>query len=222
VINFGFSAFLNIVLLNAKPQRTAVRSRLASHEGGYDFHRSLRLRAHRMLAAGDSLDVVLASAQGIVREPERRSAQAGLKTLANWRKENPGADLSFGAATLESPGGNFRVSFVPDFGVRLGTDAVAVHIWNTASPALDPRFVFGALSLFPPLYVERDARPDDFAVLSLRLPRLYRLSEAAADHTRLGRALVEKLDRMFEELRDEESEPKRPPKSPEPPRPSTR
>jgi hypothetical protein len=222
VTTFGFSAFLRLILLNTKPQRTELRSRLASKGGGYDFHRSLRLGAHRMLAMGESLDAVLASAEGIVRAPERKSARAGLKSLAKWREENPGADVSLGAATYESPDGNFRVTFLPDFGIRLGQDAVAVHVWNTATPSLDPRFVFAALSLFPPLYIKRDARPDDFAVLSLRLPRLYRLSEAAEDHAPLGRALVERLDRMFEELRDEKRGPKKPPKGPEPPRPSTR
>lgn len=72
--SFGFSAFLKLLSLNDRPQRTLMRSRLLpSDGGGYDFHRSLKLHAKRFLAGGEPLETLLASAALIQRAPERRS-----------------------------------------------------------------------------------------------------------------------------------------------------
>jgi len=104
--------------------------------------------------------------------------------------------------TYESPAGLFRVNFTADFGVRIGRDAVAVHLWNTATPALSPRMVYAALSLFAPLYAATDNPPDDIAVLSLREPRLYRLSEAGR-YAGLGSSLASRIEELLRDVSDE-------------------
>lgn len=199
---FGFSAFLKLISLNERPQRTAIRTRLLASGGGYDFHRSLKLRAQRFLVGEEPMADVLASVREITRAPEQESARAGLERLEAWRLEHPGAIVPYSPATYESPAGVFKVTFTPDFGVRLGRDGVGVHIWNTATPALTPRMVHGALSLFPDLYGEMSNRPDDLAVLSLRGPRLYRLSEAGR-YAGLGASLASRIEDLLRDVREE-------------------
>jgi hypothetical protein len=200
---FGFSAFLKLICLNDRPSRTQLRSRLQPGPGGgYDFHRSLRLRAHRYLVDGEPMEAVAASVREIVRAPEQNSARIGLDRLEAWRREHPGAIIPFTPATYESPTGLFKVTFTPDFGVRLGRDGVAVHVWNTAKPDLSPRMVYAALSLFPALYAEGEMPPDDLAVLSLREPQLYRLSEAGR-YAGLGASLASRLEDLLRQVREE-------------------
>lgn len=86
--------------------------------------------------------------------------------------------------------------------MQIGRDAVAVHLWNTATPTLSPRMVYAALSLFAPLYAGADNPPDDIAVLSLREPRLYRLSEAGR-FSGLGVSLASRIEDMLRDVRDE-------------------
>lgn len=198
---FGFSAFLKLLSMNDRPQRTAIRTRLLPSEGGYDYHRSLRARCNRYLVDGEPMVDVLRSCSDITTAHEERSARAGLENLREWREANPGPTLAFPPKILVSPNDVFRVHFTPDFGVTLDGLTTAVHIWNTARPPLIPRMVYGALSLFPALY-DGDNAPDDLAVLSLREPRLYRLSEAT-DHSVLGARLVTQIERIISEISEE-------------------
>jgi hypothetical protein len=199
---FGMSAFLKLICLNERPGRTQMRARLSPSTGGYDFHRSLRLRAHRYLVDDEPREEVVASIAEIVRAPEQLSARMGLERLEQWRRDHPGAIVPFAPVTYASPGGLFKVTFTADFGVRVGADAVAVHLWNTATPMLSPRMVYAALSLFAPLYASIDNPPDDVAVLSLREPRLYRLSEAGR-FASLGSSLVGRVEETLRDVRDE-------------------
>ena len=199
---FGFSAFLKLICLNERPGRSQMRTRLSPSTGGYDFHRSLRLRAHRYLIDGTPMEDVAASITEIVRAPEQQSARVGLERLEQWRREHPGTIVPFAPVTYESPAGLYRVVFTPDFGVRIGRATVAVHLWNTARPALTPRMVYAALSLFASLYAATDYPPDDIAVLSLREPRLYRLSEAGR-FAGLGVSLAGRIEDMLRDVSDE-------------------
>jgi hypothetical protein len=210
VPTFGFSAFLKLVSLNARPQRTLIRQRLTiSRSEGYDFHRSLKLRANRYLVDDMPLPQVLQTVEEIKRAAERRSAKAGLEQLGTWRDRNPGPILAFDPVLFESPAKNFRVQFLPTFGVQLNGQNVAVHIWNTARPDLDARMMYAALSLFPSLYDSQEIRPDDLAVLSLPSLRLYRLNEVA-DQAEIGRRLIRRLDDLFEEIGREPPRPAAP------------
>jgi hypothetical protein len=212
VPTFGFSAFLKLISFNTRPQRSLIRQRLSVSESkGYDFHRSLKLRAKRYLADGVPLADVLLTVQEISRASERRSAESGLTQLGIWRDRNSGSISSFEPVLFESPAKNFKVQFLPNFGIRMNERVVAVHIWNTAKPDLDTRMMYAALSLFPSLYADKDERPDDIGVLSLLDLKLYRLSEVE-DQTEIGRRLIRRLDDIFEEVRREPARPSKPPK----------
>lgn len=199
---FGFSAFLKLISSNERPGRSQMRARLSPSTGGYDFHRSLRLRAHRYLVDGEPMEDVVASIAQIVQAPEQLSVRVGLERLEQWRLEHPGVIVPFAPVTYKSPAGLFKVVFTPDFGVRIGRDFVAVHLWNTTTPTLVPRMIYAALSLFAPLYAETDNPPDDVAVLSLRESRLYRLSEAGR-FAALGASLARRIEDMFRDVSDE-------------------
>ncbi|HEY1927663.1 MAG TPA: hypothetical protein VGG92_09375 [Caulobacteraceae bacterium] len=198
--------------MNERPSRTQMRARLLpsagggydfpSAGGGYDFHRSLRLRAHRYLMVGEPMEDVMASIAQIVRAPEQASARLGLERLEQWRTGHLGEIVPYAPITYESPAGLFKVTFTADFGIRLGRDGIAAHLWNTATPALSPRMVYAALSLFEPLYAAADNPPDDIAVLSLREPRLYRLSEAGR-FAGLGASLANRIEEMMRDITDE-------------------
>lgn len=213
VPTFGFSAFLKLISSGQRPQRTIVRQRLRDQSDGYDFHRSLKLRARRYLIENEPLEDVLATVAEIPRLPERSSARSGLERLGLWRARNPGVVVDVGAALYESPGKTFKVNYTPNFGIEIAGRSVAVHIWNTGKPDLDKRMMFAALSLFKPIYAMADDGPDDLSVLSLRDPnaQLFRLSEVE-DHTEAGLRLARRLDDLFEEVRGEPPRPARRPK----------
>lgn len=191
----GFSAYLKLISLNERPRDTAIRGRVSPKGGGYDFHRSMKRAAHRLLAESALLEDVLASLAVIKRSSERLSATQALTRLAGWRTNNPGELVSYKSATYTHGSGLFKVAFTPDFGVRPGRVGTAIHIWNTAKPALTPRTVYAALSLFPDLYDGADV-PDDFALLSLRELRIFRLSEAGR-YAGLGESMAEKVAESF-------------------------
>lgn len=199
---FGLSAFLKLICLNERPGRTQMRARLSPSTGGYDFHRSLRLRAHRYLIDGEAMQDIVASISDIARAPEQASARVGLQRLEEWRSAHPGAIVPFAPVIYESPAGLFRVNFTADFGVRIGREAVAVHLWNTATPELSARLVYATLSLFAPVYAATDNPPEDIAVLSLREPRLYRLSEAGR-YAGLGASLADRIEEMLRDVSQE-------------------
>ncbi len=202
MLRFGTSAFLKLVCQNARPQRRTIRDRVrSSGDGGYDFHRSLRRLARRMIVGGEPLASIDTSIEEITRDAERRSARAGMERLDAWRRDHRGEVCEFASATYESPAGLFSVAFTPDFGVRVGRREISVHVWNTINPPLQPHLVSLALSLFPPLY-EGASTPDDLAVLSLRDSEFYRLSEAGARADE-GEALATRIDELIRDVRDE-------------------
>lgn len=202
MLNFGTSAFLKLLYQNAKPQRRAVRERIRSTGGGgYDFHRSLRLRVQQRLVDGVPLASIMTTIDSIGRQAERESVQAGMERLEAWRLSHPGAISGFSPVTYESPAGLFSVTFKPDFGVQVGARSVAAHVWNSKEPALVEHLTYGALALFDPLY-EAGNRPDDLAVLSLRDGTLYRLNDAAK-YASLRADLAALIDNIIRDVRDE-------------------
>lgn len=214
--SFGISAFLRVVHMNDRPQRTELRRRSTPREGGYDFHSSLR-RSCRRLMAGEPLESLLAATLAITKAPERRSAQLGLERLNAWRTLNPGAVLEFAAATVRSPEETFSVNFTPNFGLRVGDQSVAIHVWNTATPRLEPRLVRAILSSIQPAYQAADNGPDDMAVLCLRTMRFIRLGDAS-DVIDLGRLIFTNVDGIFREIAAALGEPPPPPEDhPAPP-----
>jgi hypothetical protein len=199
VIKFGFSAFLKLLSLNDKPQRTEIRRRLApSSGGGYDFHDSLRRLAHRYLVDGDPMPDLLASAGQIVQPPERLSAVAGLERLALWRAKNPAVVLDVAPVTYESPQHLFKVEFKADFAVPRHGEKTAIHIWNTKTPALVPGAVYAALSLIAQACENEEGAPDDFGVLSLREPTILYLLSEAADWSGVAATLVERIEDIIQ------------------------
>ncbi|PBB38816.1 hypothetical protein CK221_04005 [Mesorhizobium sp. WSM3868] len=184
--------------MNDRPQRTELRRRFTPREGGYDFHASLRRFCQRLMT-GETLDVLLAASSTISQGSERRSAQLGLQQLAVWRDQNPGTVLEFPAVTVRSPAGTFSVTFTPNFGLQVGGQSVAIHVWNTATPRLEPRLVRAVLSSVQPAYWATDNRPDDIAVLCLRTMRLIRLGDAS-DVAELGRLIFAGIDGVFQEM----------------------
>lgn len=199
---FGFSYFLKLLCLNERPLRTEIRKRLMPSGGAYDYHRSLRLRVQRALIQREDFDEVIASADQIVREPERRSARAALEELKYWRAVNPGALGPCASAVWERPDGEFKVRFEPDFAMELDGRVTAIHIWNSLRPTLEDRVVYAALSLLPAAHQEHDPPPGDFAVLSLQTGRLYRLSDVP-DHSLLAGRLVAGLDQLIDAVREQ-------------------
>jgi len=98
---FGLSAFLKLICLNERPGRTQMRARLSPSTGGYDFHRSLRLRAHRYLVDGQSMEDIVASIAEIVRAPEQASA----RLASAWSGWSNGASYPSGVGRLYLKGG---------------------------------------------------------------------------------------------------------------------
>lgn len=206
---FGFSAFLKLLSLNPRPQRREVRVRLSPSEGGYDFHRSLRLRTTRLMVEREDLQALVDEASALGNPAERRSVEAGLRQLDAWQIANPGHVLAIQSALYVSPDQMFRVNFIPDFGYRLEDQNVAIHLWNTGTVELSPRMTYAALTLIRSAY-EGDTAPDDLAVLSLPDNRLYRLSDVP-DQSRLAAIVAGNLDRLFQSVREEVAGPTVPP-----------
>jgi len=220
VPTFGFSAFLKLISLNVRPQRTEIRKRSVPGLSGYDFHRSLKLLAHRYIVDGKPFPDLLLAAEDITNDAERRSVIAGLEKLSEWRNLNPGRVLHFDPVLYESPAKNFKVQYLPNFGIELSEQKVAVHIWNTGVPILDERMTYAALSLMSSLYDSSESVPDDIAVLSLPQSRLYRLSDVDFNHyAEIGRRVIRRLDDIFEDIRRDPGRPATPPKHPPVPPP---
>lgn len=197
---FGFSAFLKLLSLNPKPQRREVKGRLSPSTGGYDFHRSLRLKVRRLMVDNEDLEALLEDASTLRNPAERRSVEEGLRFLDSWRSANPGEVLDLASTLYVSPHENFKVSFAPDFGYRMGDKAVAIHVWNTGTVQLSERMTYAALQLMASSYEEHLA-PGDLAVLSLPDRKLYRLS-SVSDQSALAAIIAADLDRTFEDVRD--------------------
>jgi len=202
MLTFGFSAFLKMLSLSVRRQRSEMRARLSPSEGGYDFHRAFRRLAHRYLGEGEDLEQLLREAAAFTNPAEARSGVAALEYLQDWRAENPGELLSFQPRIYESPSRRFKVRYTPDFGVDIGGERVAVHIWNTKRPDLDARMTYAALTLFSDLYEDEADGAPDLAVLSVPDGRLYRLSDVP-DQTVLAGRVVAAIDVLVEEIGDE-------------------
>jgi len=198
MVTFGFSAFLKLLYLNDRPQRTEVKRRLGPpSRGGYDFHKSLRLLARRRLAGGEPLASVTAAAESIKRLPERQSAIAGLERLEAWRAAAPGEIVDVAPALFESPRQLFRVRFEPAFGLRHGDRTTAVHIWNTKRPRLAPGPTYAALALTQDAYDGQQHGPDDVGVLSLRDPvSAYLLGDGRSPRA-LAASLIERIEDLI-------------------------
>lgn len=213
---FGFSAFLKMLSLSVRRQRSAMRERLAPSTGGYDFHRAFRRLAYRYLSGGEYLGQLLREAASITNPAEGQSAVNALKFLEEWRNRNLGQLLSFRPKVYESPNSLFKVKYTPDFGLIIDGERVAVHIWNTKWPDLDARMTYAALYLISELYDdEADGRPD-LAVLSVPNNRLYRLSDVADQEILAGR-LVAAFEALIEEVGGDD---RQLPTSPSPDQPS--
>lgn len=206
---FGISAFLRILHLNARPQRTELRRRFTPREGGYDFHGNMRRHAHLMMLGGTGLEATIAATTTISREAERNSAQQALRRLHEWRTDNPGEISTFDQVTWKSPEGRFAVTFRPNFGLRIGSETAGIHLWNTALPRLESRLVRGVLSLFVDSYRGMKKQPDDLAVLCLRTMRLIRLADAS-EVTEIGQLIAARVDQIFAELEREDRLPPAP------------
>lgn len=203
MITFGFSAFLKLISSRAQPQQTLVRNRLtAKGEKSYDFHRRMRLLAHKYLAGDITLDEALLKIESIKAKNEKKAAKQALLKLAEWRAVEPGKIFTFKPAHFESPKKNFKVQFLPTFGIEIGGEKVAIHIWNTKLPDLDKHMTYAALSLFPAQFAAHEQKPDDLGVLSLPQSKLYRLSDVG-DYSEVGHRLVHRLDDLFEQVRYE-------------------
>lgn len=200
---FGFSAFLKMLSLNARPQRTEMRGRLRPSEAsGYDFHRQFRLLAQRYLGGGEPLHELIAEANGFGNAAEGRAAREALQFLQEWRGRTPGVLRTFGPKTWVSPAAAFGVRYTPDFGIEIAGVPVAVHIWKTMRPDLDARMTYAALSLFEDAYDEDPDPPRDLGVLSVVDGRLYRLSDVA-DQSVLAAGVVRFMENLIEEVREE-------------------
>ncbi|MCA8931078.1 MAG: hypothetical protein KDA49_01340 [Rhodospirillaceae bacterium] len=198
---FGFSAYLKLICLNDRPQRTELKKRLQPSSNGYDFHKNLRFLAGRLLNEGKSLKEILSEAEHITKKAEREQTQQGLNALDTWRAAHPGHLLYFEAVVYGSPLGEFKIHFEPTFGIEIDGTPTAVHLWNTKKPELIPRFAHGALSLLKPLYAAMPRGPSDLAVLSLRDGQLHQLSRAV-DHSHIGLAHVNQIEQTLAELRE--------------------
>ncbi len=201
MIIFGFSAFLKLISLNPRPQLTALRERLSPSEKGYDFHRSLRLNAKRLMIENVSLEELSETARSIVKPAERKSTLEGLAQLAAWREDNPVEAKGATAVTFVSPKDRFRVRFSPDFLIN-GPRPTGVHIWNTKRPDLKPREAFAALAIVAPLFREAYGQSADLSVLSLRDAAFYRHSDSP-DFSLVGRRIVGSIEDRIEEIRRE-------------------
>ncbi len=199
MVTFGFSAFLKILSLNDRPQRTEIKKRLGPPSGnGYDFHKRFRQLARRHLVDGLTLTDVTAAANAITSLAERTSAVAALSRLSLWRAATVGHIISFPPVIFESPSHLFKVKFEPDFGVLLHGKPTAVHLWNTKSPNLAPGATYAALALVTQAFQSQDNRPDDVGVLSLREPSTTYLLSQVPDHSGIAASMVQRIEEIMQ------------------------
>lgn len=203
VPTFGFSAFLKMLSLNPRPQRTEMRNRLLPSSGsGYDFHRQFRALAHRYLSEGEDLGSLIAETELYGNAAEGRQAREALEFLEEWRVGQPGRLYAFEPRTWSSPSDVFKVKYTADFGIEIDGVRVAVHIWKTQKPPLDPRMTYAALSLISEQYSGARDEPEDFAVLSVLDGRLYRLSDAP-DQSVLANRVATFIEGLIADIMEE-------------------
>lgn len=216
MFTFGTSAYLKIISLNARPQRTEVRKRLTPSDDPYDFHRSLRLHANRMLAKGEDVESVLESAKRITATPERNSVQTGLRALLGWRDVHSAELFEVKPHIQTSPHGVFKLKFTADFGTIIDGKRCGVHLWNTKKPPIDKRFATGTLSMIGDFYPDLDG----LAILSL-LDLSLIWSSKELGHADFGRRLMTRLEDVIlsveEEIRESGGDRPSPPSHPRAP-----
>ncbi|MBI1686819.1 hypothetical protein [Caulobacter hibisci] len=199
---FGFSAFLKMLSLSPRRQRTEMRNRLLPSDSAYDFHRAFRRFARRYLAGGEPIGSLLREASEITNPAEGRSAIAALEYLEDWRSDHPGRVSPIAARVYSDPEGRYKVRYEPDFGIDIDGVLVAVHIWNTKLPALEARMTYAALTLMAELYADEPGDVPDLAVLSVPGNRLYRLSDVP-DQSVLAANVASGFSRLIEDVRRE-------------------
>ncbi|TMU89369.1 hypothetical protein [Brucella haematophila] len=199
--NFGISSFLKILHLNEKPQKTEIRKRLnPSDGGGYDFHGSVRRLCADLALNNADPRAVIERLKDIKKVSERDSARTGLQAFIKWKNEHPAQFVMANNVIYNSPKSLFKLTFKPNFSLITDDKVAAVHIWNTARPALDDHLVRAVLSVFPALYTVN--KPDDLAVLCLRSKRLIRLGEPDPKIQELGILLIKKVDKIITDLNE--------------------
>lgn len=209
---FGFSAYLKLLSQNPRPQRSTIKSRLTPSTGGYDYHRSFRLRAERYVVGGESISDVIASTEEISKDAERASAVAALEKLSLWRTAHPGKTFEVFPVTVTSPNRLFKVHFEPNFSLDIAGRRTAIHIWNNATPRLSIRETYATLHSVMEEYATIDGSCDDVAVLSVKEePALYRLSDVE-DQSILASRLLRHVEQLIQEVSEEL---KHPPSRPE-------
>jgi hypothetical protein len=216
MLSFGTSAYLKLISLNTKPQRTELRKRLSPSDSSYDFHRSLRLHASRLLVKGERLESVLESVGHIKKAPERTSVQAGLAALLTWRAQYPAPLFEVKRYVYTSPNSVFRLNFSADFGTVINGKRCGVHLWNTKKPPLAERLTIGVLSLMKENYPELN----NIVVLSLLDSRLF-WSVEDTRHVAIGQSISLRIEETIlsveEELETSTRARRTPPGPPHPP-----
>lgn len=200
---FGFSAFIGVLSLNERPQRTKIKNRISPNKkSGRDFHTPFRQAAHKLVLRGASLDEIVASMQNIKQDAKRTSAINGIKRLSGWQALQTRQAMEFGAAIYQSPNAVFRIRYEPDFGLDIDGRHTAIHIWNNKAE-INPTFTFAALTFLRNGYASLRGGPDDWAVLSTKDLTLYRHSETTENHVTLANLLADKLEKTFVNVRSE-------------------
>ncbi|SCX27349.1 hypothetical protein [Agrobacterium rosae] len=201
---FGFSAFLRMICLNEKPQKTAIFDRhRPSKEGGYDYHRSLRTSIQKLATGSHSLKEVLVEIAEITKPSERRSTKRGVVRFLRWIIANGNAVTFCDPIFIQSPLGFFKVRFDANCVVEINGRRTAVHVWNTQKPKLSEKEVMAALTLVRRSVDTKTDVIDDFAVLSLQDGRLYKWSDNPTHYSILADSILLQIDRLCSLARSE-------------------
>jgi len=204
---FGFSAFLGMLFLTERSQRTKIKKRLTpAKKGGIDYHLPFRQAARQLISDGRPLEEVITLLQRIKQDARRISAVNGIKQLAEWDLLQGSKPLKFDHALYKSPNGVFQVKFEPDMGLDIGGRYTAIHIWNNKA-AINPTMTLSALTLLRSNYASMKGGPDNWAVLSTKDLTLYPYSATKELHVELAAVIVDKVEKMFLNIRSEISAP---------------
>lgn len=194
---FGFSAFLRVICLNEKPQKTAIFNRHSpAEDGGYDYHRKLKSSIQSLASGSRSLREVLKEIALIKSPSERRSTKQGVVKFLRWLSRN-GSTVTFcEPIVFDSPLGLFKVRFEANCVVEINGRRTALHVWNTQQPKLREREVIAALKMVQRVTSREADLVDDFAVLSLRDGHLYKWSDNPSAYKKFADSILIQLDRL--------------------------
>lgn len=203
-MKFGFSAFLRLLSMNEKPQRTLIKNRFIPSGNGYDFHRSLKL-ALRRYAEGVTIKQLIEDGKDISNNAEKISYKAALNYINGWMSGAPESLINYPANLYTSPLENFQVNFTPDLCISIGEKRTLVHVWNTKGTELSPHMTYAALNIFSNVYEDVD-----LAVLYIPDKKLYKLSDVG-DYSEVSNRVVNKIDMLVESVEGDLKNPKSPP-----------